>query len=91
METLNFFKEVGYNSFLIYDNFGYLMGKHSLYHLSGFKHLLFYQLTSRFYYFDLLLMKEEEMRDFIKLEQIFFISKMPNKALQRAAKVSAEL
>jgi len=91
IETLNFFKEVGYRSFLIYDNFGYLMGKQSLEHLSGFKHLLFYQLTSRFYYFDLLLMKEEEMRIFIKLEHSYFISKMTNKALQRTAKVSAEL
>lgn len=91
METLNFFKEVGYSSFLIYDNFGYLMGKQSLEHLSGFKHLLFYQLTSRFYYFDLLLMKEEEMRIFIILEHSFFVSKMPNKALQRVAKISAEL
>jgi hypothetical protein len=36
-------------------------------------------------------MKEEEMRDFIKLEHTFFISKMPNKALQRATKVFAEL
>jgi len=91
METLNFFKEVGYSSFLIYDNIGYLMGKQSLEHLSGFKHLLFYQLTSRFCYFDLLLMKEEEMRIFIELEHSYFISKMSNKALQRAAKVSAEL
>ena len=91
METLNFFKEVGYSSFLIYDNFGYLMGKQSLEHLSGFKHLLFYQLTSRFYYFDLLLMKEEEMKIFIILEHSFFVSKMSNKALQRVAKVSAEL
>ena len=71
--------------------FGYLMGKQSLEHLSGFKHLLFYQLTSKFCYFDLLLMKEEEMKDFIKLEHSFFISKTPNKALQRAAKVFAEL
>ncbi|TES93620.1 MAG: FkbM family methyltransferase [Promethearchaeota archaeon] len=91
METLNFFKEVGYSSFLIYDNFGYLMGKQSLEHLLNFKHLLFYQLTSKFYYFDLLLMKEEEMRIFIELEHSYFISKMSNKALQRAAKVSAEL
>jgi len=91
METLNFFKEVGYSSFLIYDNFGYLMGKQSLEHFIKFKHLLFYQLTSRFYYFDLLLMKEEEMRIFIKLEHSYFISKMPNKAVQRTAKVSAEL
>jgi len=83
--------EVDYSSFLIYDNFGYLMGKQSLEHLSGFKHLLFYQLTSKFCYFDLLLMKEEEMKDFIKLEYSFFISKTPNKALQRAAKVSASL
>ena len=90
IETLNFFKEAGYSSFLIYDNFGYLMGEQSLEHLSGFKHLLFYQLTSRFCYFDLLLMKEEEMKDFIKLEHSFFISKTPNKALQRAAKVFTE-
>ena len=91
IEALDFFKEVGYRSFLIYDNFGYLMEKQSLEHLSGFKHLLFYQLTSKFYYFDLLLMKEEEMRIFIKLEHSFFISKMPNKVLQRAARISAEL
>ena len=31
------------------------------------------------------------MKDFIKLEHSLFIGKTPNKAVQRAAKVSAEL
>ncbi|MEH2270682.1 MAG: FkbM family methyltransferase [Nostoc sp.] len=81
LETLSFFEEIGYNYFLVYDNFGYLMGKYPLSDLDSFKNLLFYQLTSRFYYFDILLMKDEDIELFFPLEVNYFIDKMPNKTL----------
>jgi FkbM family methyltransferase len=55
IRTLNAFKQSGYNHFLLYDNFGNLMGQYSLSDLSPFRNLLFYQLTSTFYYYDILI------------------------------------
>lgn len=68
IDTLKSSKRLGYSSFLLYDNFGYLMGKYSLTDLQSFLHLLFYQLTSPFYYFDILLMKEDDILVFQKSE-----------------------
>lgn len=89
LEALNLFKEVGYNSFLVYDNFGYLMGRHFLNHVSAFKHMLVYQLTSPFYYFDLLLMEETTVSTFLKKECCHFINSMSDKALQRTTMEAA--
>ena len=91
LNTLRFFKHNGYNHFLLYDNFGSLMGKYSLSDLSAFQNLLYYQLTSCFYYFDILVMKDDDISLFFKTEIDFFTEKMPNKSLRRTAKAAAEL
>lgn len=92
LRTLNFLnKQIGYNFFLLYDNFGALMGRYSLSDLSPFRNLLFYQLTSNFYYFDILVMRDEDIVQFYKTEIDYFSNKMPNKSLQRTAIAAAEL
>ncbi len=91
LSALNFFKEIGYNYFLLYNNFGNLMGRYSLSDLSPFKNLLFFQLTSNFYYFDILVMKDEDVFQFYKEEIDYFADKIPNKSLRRTAIVAAEL
>lgn len=87
--TLILLRNLGYDTFLVYDNFGYLMGKYSLSNLSPFMNLVFYDLISPFYYFDLLLMKGVE--SFCLSEINYFVDKMPNKTLQRAACVASEI
>ena len=89
--VLKFFKHSGYSHFLLYDNFGNIMGRYSLSDLSAFQNLLFYQLTSSFYYFDILVIKEEDIYQFYKSEIDYFTANMPNKLLQRTAVTAAEL
>ncbi|HVS80700.1 MAG TPA: FkbM family methyltransferase [Pyrinomonadaceae bacterium] len=91
LNTLKFFQNNGYNYFLLYDNYGNLMGKYPLSDLSAFRNLLFFQLTSPFYYFDILVMKDADISGFYKTEVNYFVEKMPNKSLQRTAKAAAEL
>jgi len=91
LRTLKFLNQIGYNHFLLYDNFGNLMGKYALSDLSPFRNLLFYQLTGQFYYFDVLLMKDEDMFQFYRSEVDFFVGKMPTRSLQRTASTAAEL
>jgi FkbM family methyltransferase len=91
LEMINFLKDTGYSSLLLYNNFGHLMGKYSLVDLKYFANLLFYHLTSRSDYLDILLMKEEDIASFFEAEQAYFIDTMPDKAFRRTANVSAEL
>jgi len=91
MSALKYFKEIGYNYFLLYSNFGYFMGRYSLADLSPFKNLLFFQLTSNFYYFDILVMKDEDVSRFYREEVNYFADNIPNKSLQRTAVVAAEI
>jgi len=91
IKTLNTIKESGYNYFLLYDNFGNLMGKYSLEDLSPFLSLIFYQLTSTFYYFDILVMNDDDIHQFFKSETNYFTDSMPNKALQRTTISATEL
>lgn len=72
LKTLRSLRRAGYESFLVYDNFGYLMGRHSLDSLSAFADLLFYELTSAFNYFDLLLMRERDLDAFVERERSHF-------------------
>ena len=85
LRTLRFFEQCGYNHFLLYDNFGGLMGRYSLSELSPFQNLLFYQLTSNFYYFDILVMKDEDIYRFHQAEIDYFTNQMASKSLQRTA------
>ena len=72
LDCLQLIHDQGYEYFLLYDNFGYLMGKYSFSDLSSFKDLLFYQLTSNFHYFDVLVMKTGNLVEFLELERKFF-------------------
>jgi FkbM family methyltransferase len=83
IRSLEIFKQSGYGNFLLYTNFGNLMGRYSLSDLSPFRNLLFFQLTSDFYYFDILIMKNEDISEFYQAEIDYFADKMPNKSLER--------
>jgi len=91
LETLSFFKQSGYNFFLLYDNYGNLMGQYSLSDLAPFQNLLFYQLSAERCYFDILVMMDNDMSAFYKTEIEEFINNMPNKLLQPTAATVVEL
>jgi FkbM family methyltransferase len=84
LATLAFFESVGYRSFLLYDNLGYLMGRHTLADLTHFKDLLFYQLTSNFRYFDIIIMEESDIEPFHSQERTTFASAQEGKRLSQA-------
>jgi len=90
-EIMQFFFLSGYKSALVYDTFGYLFRRIELKNSLQFTDSLFYQLTSKYYHFDFLLMKESDLRSFLLSEIPFFINSMENKTLQRNAKVAAQL
>lgn len=87
--TLASLREAGYNSFIVYDNYGSLMGLYSLHKTQAFQNLLFYQLTSPFPYFDILVMSDDDISKFLPLEQNHFINQIPNVRLRRTAKSAA--
>lgn len=89
LKALKTFKESGYNYFLLYSNFGNLMGKYSLSDDEAFKNLIFYQLTSDFCYFDIVVMMDEDIHEFYKTEVDYFIGHIPNKSMHRTAKAAA--
>ena len=91
LDVLRLFQSSGYNQCLVYDNFGYLMGKYLLEDLSSLKRLFFYQLTSKFYYFDILVMKDSDIAQFYMKEVDYFVSEMRNKTLQWDAFAAAEV
>ncbi len=72
LTALEDLKANGYNGFLVYDNYGYLMGLHSLTDLHAFRDLLFYQVAGGCCYFDLLVMKEDDLVSFYASEKDFF-------------------
>ena len=80
LETLAIFSQAGYSSMLVYEKFGYPMGRFELNDLRYFRDLLFYQLTKKFIYFDILIMKEQDLREFNALESTFFIGDLPVEA-----------
>lgn len=90
MSMLKSLHEAGYSSFLLYDNVGHLIGKYSLERLRHFRDLLFYQLTKESYYYDILLMKNEDVDAFVISERSFFIDKLANQTLRRTAEFAAE-
>lgn len=90
LRALKFFGSVGYKEFLFYDNFGNLMGRSKLSDLSNFKNLLFYQITSKFCYFDILLMRDEDLRPFLSSEIKYFVDNIENEALKRAAAAATD-
>ncbi len=89
LKTLSSLRESGYNSFIVYDNYGFLIGLYSLCKTQAFQNLLFYQLTSPFAYFDILVMSDDDISKFLPLEQNYFIKQMPNGNLRRTAQSAA--
>jgi FkbM family methyltransferase len=91
VETMAFLSQAGYSKAIIYDNFGYIFDLLSLNRIYDFKYSLIYQLISKFYYFDILVMRNEDIEAFVASEIDYFISTMPNKSLQQTAKAAAYL
>ena len=88
---MNFFREAGYYSAIVYDNFGSLFGRIDLANLSDFKHSIFYQLTGDFFYFDILVMIEKDYKAFFKLEQSFFIEAIQVPELKTVAESTLQM
>ena len=86
LDTLATFHRVGYAGMLVYDNFGYLMGRIPLDQLDAFAQMLFYQVTSEFYYFDLLLIHgSSDLDRFHEQELQFFAERKGKPDLRPAA------
>lgn len=85
LEALALFSTAGYRSMLVYEKFGYPLGRYLLEDLTHFTELLFYQLTKKYIYFDLLLMKEQDLLPFYALEKSFFLDSLPDKRLRPTA------
>jgi len=62
----------GYHGFLVYDNYGLLMGRHTCADTSGFRELRAYQQAGGCYYFDLLVMDAASLEPFAAAEAAFF-------------------
>ncbi len=73
MNAINFLSTAGYSTALVYSNIGYLFDIVDLEHPTSFRYILFYQLISKFGYYDLLILKPEDAAEFIKRETSFFI------------------
>lgn len=91
VETANVFARAGYSKAIIYDNHGFIFDVFNFNKIEDFKYALIYQLTSKFDYFDFLVMSDEDIALFLNSEITYFINKMPIKSLQRTAKAAAEL
>lgn len=87
LETLAFFAEDGYAHFLLYDNFGRLMGRYDIGDSEQIKKLLFYQMASQNYYYDILVMRNEDLNSFYRSEKEFFVNALDS-ALRKTARYS---
>ncbi len=85
LEILALFRDTGYKSMLLYEKFGYPMGCFKLDDLAHFKKLLFYQLTKKYIYFDILLMKEKELKPFYAHETNFFLDSLQDQGFRTTA------
>ena len=89
IDTLRFLAQCDYKSFILYDNFGYMMGVFTLDELVDFKQLLFYKLTSQFHYFDILVMPEQFVNEFKLDETNYFILGMHDILMRKTAQYAA--
>lgn len=87
--ALQHLRECGYAHFAAYDNYGYLMGSFALDDLRPFEQLLFYQLSSPFHYFDLLVMPDEALGAFLTREREHYVRTAVPPALADAARALA--
>ena len=70
--TLEGFQQARYSHCILYSNLGELFGKFSLSDLSPIKNLLYYQLLSDSLYYDVLLLKDPQLDEFLASELEFF-------------------
>lgn len=85
LESLDIFRECGYQSLLLYEKFGHPLGRHELSELTHFKELLLFQLAKKYTYFDVLMMKEADLLAFYDLEKAFFLSTISDQRLRQDA------
>lgn len=86
LDSVNLFRQAGYDHMLVYDNYGYLIKRQDLSDQQGLKSLLFYQLTGGVRYYDLLMMDRGDMEFFYKAEQEYYIGRMSRSVLNKAAR-----
>jgi len=86
LHVLGLLKDAGYERYLVYDNYGYLMGWHALADWDAFRQLMFYQLAGRLAYVDILIMQTADIAAFLASEVDFFADHMLNKQLQPTAR-----
>ena len=77
--TLDYFQRCGYRHFLLYDNFGNLMGLHALNAPATFRELLIEQLESDDY-FEILVMRDDRLFPFYESEREHFAEAMSARA-----------
>ena len=83
------FQRAGYGGFILYDNFGNLMGRYLFGRLENFFHLVFYQLSSAFHYFDILVLVDDDLHNFHGMEVEFFTRKCVDSKLSGTALTAA--
>ena len=79
--TLNRLEEAGYRRFVTYDNRGRLMGCHVLSAPRGFYRDVFRQLVTQDLYFDILLLRDELMDEFLAAEIVHFRAQAPEPSI----------
>jgi hypothetical protein len=70
--ALNAFEQAGYSHCILYSNLGEMFGKFSLSELSPIKNLLFHQVLSDSIYYDVLLLKDPDLDEFLSSELEYF-------------------
>jgi hypothetical protein len=61
------------------------MGRYRLSQTEVFRDFLFYQLTSLFCFFDILVMRDEDILKFHKKEREYFLVNMPDQSVRPMA------
>jgi FkbM family methyltransferase len=83
LQTVQRLRGHGYRHVLVYDNFGDLLGKHSLDDLATFRDLLFFQVASNRLYYDVLAMRPDDLGIFYHRERDYFADDVRSRALNR--------
>ncbi len=90
-KTLSLFQRIGYRHALVYDNTGYIMDRVDINDPSCLDFLLFFQVTSPFSYFDILLLAEDDAECFFSTELDYFTSLSQGACHEAARSLAAAL